>query len=99
MALSADDIDKLARLSRLTLGDDEKAALKGDLEAILGYVEQLSEVDTEGVEPMTHAVPTDLRRREDAPIDVVGRAAVAGSAGYEDGLVRVPHILKKKSES
>ena len=93
MALTAADLDKLAHLSRLALDDDDKAALKGDLDAILGYVEQLAQVDTEGVEPMTHAVPTALPRRDDVAQAVLGRRAIETSAGYEDGLVRVPRII------
>ncbi len=89
-----EDIRKLASLSRLALRDDEVAALQQQLGDIVGYVDQLKEVDIEGVEPMTHAVPAVLPRREDVAIDVLGRATVEGSAGYEDGLVKVPKIVE-----
>ncbi len=88
------DIRKLASLSQLALRDDEVQSLKADLGDIVDYVSQLSEVDIEGVEPMTHAVPALLPRREDKAEAVLGRAAVAGSAGYEDGLVKVPKIVE-----
>lgn len=95
MELSLDEARKLARLSRLALGDDELEALREQLGRIVGFVEQLSEVDTDGVEPMTHAVPMALPRREDtASDDVAGRSALQGSAGYEDGLVRLPRIVE-----
>jgi aspartyl-tRNA(Asn)/glutamyl-tRNA(Gln) amidotransferase subunit C len=94
MALSPDDIEHLARLARLRTSDAERAALAAQLERIVGYVELLSEVDVEGVEPMTHAVPLDARRRTDEATDVAGRRALEGSAGYSDGLVRVPRIVE-----
>jgi aspartyl-tRNA(Asn)/glutamyl-tRNA(Gln) amidotransferase subunit C len=49
--ISHDDVQHLARLSNLQLADGEEAALRGDIETILDYVQQLSELDTDGVEP------------------------------------------------
>lgn len=95
MSLSKADVEKLARLSRLSLPEGELDGMLDQLNRIVGYVEQLSEVDVDGVEPMVHAVPTTLRHRADtAREDVVGRDALTGSAGYEDGLVKVPKIVE-----
>jgi aspartyl-tRNA(Asn)/glutamyl-tRNA(Gln) amidotransferase subunit C len=95
MTLSADEVRKLARLSRLHLEDDELERLGGQLNQIVGYVEQLSEVDVDGIEPMAHAVPMDQPRRPDDVLEeVAARRALEGSAGYEDGLVRVPKIVE-----
>lgn len=93
--LTLEEASKLARLARLRLADDELEGLRTQLARIVGFVEQLAEVDVEGVEPMTHAVPLALRRRPDEPTpDVAGRRALEGSAGYEGGLVRLPRIVE-----
>lgn len=93
--LTLEEASKLARLARLRLGDDELEGLRAQLGRVVGFVEQLREVDVDGVEPMTHAVPLPLARRADeADGDVVGRRALEGSAGYEDGLVRLPRIVE-----
>lgn len=93
--LTLEQASKLARLARLKLDDEELESLREQLVRVVGFVEQLSEVDTEGTEPLTHAVPMTLPRRPDeARDDVIGRAALEGSAGYEDGLVRLPRIVE-----
>jgi len=51
------DVAYVAHLARLQLAEDERARLQGQLEGILGYVEELKQVDVSGVEPMTHAIP------------------------------------------
>jgi aspartyl-tRNA(Asn)/glutamyl-tRNA(Gln) amidotransferase subunit C len=56
MALTRADVEKVALLARLRLTDAELDAMTSQLGAIVGYVDQLSEVDTDGVEPMAHAV-------------------------------------------
>jgi len=95
MALSLDDLRKVARLARLALPDDELQKLGGQLNAIVGYVELLREVDVEGVEPLSHAIHMEQPRRKDEPLEaVVGPRGLAGSAGFEDGLVKVPKIVE-----
>ena len=56
MALSREDVEKVSLLARLQLSDAELETLSSELAQIVAYVDQLSEVDTEGVEPMAHAV-------------------------------------------
>lgn len=94
MALSLDDIRHLARLARLGLDDAELERLGADLNEIVGYVEQLSKVDVEGVEPLFSPVPAGLRRRADEVAEGIGRRGLEGSQGYEEGLVRVPKIVE-----
>ncbi len=94
MSFTLEQIKKLAELSRLALTDEECTRMHHDLSQIVGYVERLSEVDVTGIEPMTHAVPVDLRLRPDQVQPMVGRKALAGSAGYEDGFVKVPKIIE-----
>jgi len=95
MALTDEDLLHLARLSRLRLSDDERAGFAGQLQRIVAYVALLSEVDVDGVEPMTHAVPMQQRRRPDVVAgERAGRRAVRGSAGYADGRVQVPKVIE-----
>lgn len=93
--MTLEEASKLARLARLKVEGEELERLRTQLGRIVGFVEQLREVDVEGVEPMTHAIPLTLPRRADeASDDVVGRRALEGSAGYEEGLVRLPRVVE-----
>jgi aspartyl-tRNA(Asn)/glutamyl-tRNA(Gln) amidotransferase subunit C len=65
MALSSDDVRKIAHLARLKLNDDELSLMTRQLGSILEYVEQLKEVSTEGVEPLAHPLPIVNVFRED----------------------------------
>lgn len=67
--LSTDDVLKLARLSRLRLSDDEVAAFQAEISEILGYVEQLSGVDTKGLEPTSQVTGLTNVMRKDEVID------------------------------
>lgn len=93
--ISKDDVQYLAQLSNLQLVDDEVDALRTDLENILGYIQQLSELDTTGVEP-TYQV-TDLENvwREDE-IDDYGinrDALIALAPASEADQIKVPKVL------
>lgn len=89
------DVQRLARLSSLQLADDEAEALRTDLENILGYIEQLSELNTDGVEP-TYQV-TDLKNvwRDDAVDDygVSREALLALAPDAEKEHIKVPKVL------
>ena len=89
------EVVQAAKLARLSLSDAEAARIAGDLERVVAYVEQLMSVDVSHVEPMIHptsegACPT----RADEESLVLGRRALEGSAGYDDGLVRVPKVVE-----
>lgn len=93
--VTKDDVRRLASLSAITLSDDELASLTDDIEHILGYVQQLGELDTANVEP-TYQV-TDLANvvREDTIIDYgVTREALLALAPETIGTsVKVPKVL------
>jgi len=93
--ISIDDVQHLAQLSSLQLDDAEATALQGDLQNILGYIEQLSELDTTGVEP-TYQV-TDLENvwRDDV-VDTYGieKESLIGLApASEANQIKVPKVL------
>ena len=69
MALDKQTVAKVAHLARIRVEENELETLAGELNGIIGWVEQLGEVDTDGVEPMTSAVDLKLRLREDAVTD------------------------------
>lgn len=85
MALSDDDIRKLAKLARLRLSDDEVASIGPQLKSILGFVEQLSELDTEDVEPMTTALDIDNRWRADEIVPSLEPDVAVRTAPATDG--------------
>lgn len=93
--ISRDDVQHLAQLSSLSLADDEIDPLLGDIENILGYIEQLSELDTTGVEP-TYQV-TDLENvwRDDVVIeDTVSRETLLSLASESAAhQIKVPKVL------
>lgn len=89
---------KVAELARLELSEQEVKSFTPQLKAVLGYIDQLSEVDVAGVEPMVHAVELSIPLREDRTeppaLDAQGRPKVLGSAPevLYDGY-KVPPIL------
>ena len=86
MSLSLDDVRKIALLSRLELSDDELAVLAPQLDAIVGYVAQLSEAPTDGVEPLAHALPVQNVFREDE---------LANAPAKQGPFFRVPAVLEE----
>jgi aspartyl-tRNA(Asn)/glutamyl-tRNA(Gln) amidotransferase subunit C len=93
-SLSREEVEEIALLARLALTDEETERLRGELGAILSYMEALQEVDVAGVEPMTHAVPMHLRLRADAvEPSLPAERAVAGAPAHADAYFEVPHII------
>jgi aspartyl-tRNA(Asn)/glutamyl-tRNA(Gln) amidotransferase subunit C len=93
MQFGKDDIDKLGRLARIALTDEERERLPEELGRIVTYVEQLQSVDVEGVEPMVHAGGSVLRLRADEAKPVAGRDAVRTSAGFTAEGMTVPKVV------
>jgi aspartyl-tRNA(Asn)/glutamyl-tRNA(Gln) amidotransferase subunit C len=65
MSVDAKTVRRIAHLARIAVAEEEVAHLQGELNAILAFVEQLSEVNCEGVEPMTSVTPMDMKQRTD----------------------------------
>lgn len=95
MSVDTDTVRRVAHLARIALAEGEAARLKGELNAILGFVEQLSDVDIDGVEPMTAAVDATLRQREDGVTDGEKAPAVLSNAPEADeGYFLVPKVVE-----
>jgi aspartyl-tRNA(Asn)/glutamyl-tRNA(Gln) amidotransferase subunit C len=69
MSVDADTVRRIAHLARIAVTEAEVPHLQGELNAMLAFVEQLSEVDIEGVEPMTSVMPMEMKKRQDVVND------------------------------
>lgn len=92
------DIQKLARLARLQLTEQEQTDFGPQITDILGFVEQLSELDTSGVEPMTSALDVENRFRDDVPDQSLSAEVATRTApASQDGTFLVPPVLGNTS--
>lgn len=99
MALTSDDVRRIAHLARLELRPDEQAAMLQQLNGFFGIVERMSAVDTRGVEPLytplSAVQQVRLRLRDDKVTETDGREANQASApAVEDGLFLVPKVIE-----
>ena len=69
MSVDAATVRRIAHLARIAVKEDEVAHLQGELNAMLAFVEQLSEVNVDGVEPMTSVTPMEMKKRHDVVND------------------------------
>jgi len=89
------DIEKVARLARLELSEDEKETFGSQMEQILAYMEQLNRIDTTGVEPTSHAIPISNVFRDDDVKPSLPQEEVLGIAPEQgDGHFKVPRIIE-----
>ncbi|MDK2124962.1 Asp-tRNA(Asn)/Glu-tRNA(Gln) amidotransferase subunit GatC [Parachitinimonas caeni] len=95
MQLSSDDIRRIARLARIAIDEQETVAMQQQLNGIFGVIEQLQSVNTDGVEPMSHAQDVALRLREDKVTESNQREALQAVApAVEAGLYLVPKVIE-----
>ena len=95
MAIDAATVRKVARLARIAEPEDKLETLAKELTGIMTWIEQLGEVDTDGVEPMTSAVAVTLPMREDVVTDGGDPAKVLSNAPKTvDGFFVVPKVLE-----
>lgn len=92
--ISRDDVARLATMSSLQLADDEMDALATDIERILGYVEQLNELDVEGVEPTYQVNQPQNVWRDDVPMaSLSSEALLAVAPDQGNNQIKVPKVL------
>jgi aspartyl-tRNA(Asn)/glutamyl-tRNA(Gln) amidotransferase subunit C len=95
MSVDAATVRHIAKLARIAVGDAEVAALAPELSNILGWIEQLREVDVEGVAPMTAVIPNQLRLRDDVVTDGDRRDEILANAPVaEHGFFAVPKVIE-----
>ena len=95
MSVDLATVKRVARLARIAVSEEEANRMTGELNGILGFVEQLSEVDVEGVEPMTSVTPMEMRKREDVVNDGNKADAVVANAPASDrNFFQVPKVVE-----
>jgi aspartyl-tRNA(Asn)/glutamyl-tRNA(Gln) amidotransferase subunit C len=95
MSVDADTVRRIAHLARIAVADDEVAHLQRELNAILAFVEQLSEVDVDGVEPMTSVTPMEMKKRPDRVTDGdIPDDIVRNAPATEDHFFVVPKVVE-----
>ena len=95
MAVDKETVKRVARLARIAVSDAEAESLKGELNTILGFVEQLNEVDVTGVEPMTAVIPMRARMRDDEVTDgEIADKIVANAPARADRFFAVPKVVE-----
>jgi len=94
MKLSAQDVEYVAKLARLEVAETEKEKLTAQLNDILLYIDKLNELETTGVQPMTHAIAVTNAFREDTVSDSLGsKQALANAPDVRGEFFRVPKVL------
>ena len=93
--ISREDVQHVARLARLALTVEELEPMREQLDAILAYIDKLRELDVEGVEPTSHAVPlVNVMRNDDVTPCLTQDAALANAPDRAGELFRVPRIIE-----
>lgn len=95
MSVDAATVKRIAHLARIKLDEHEVAPLEGELNRILGWVEQLAQVDTDGIEPMTAVIPNRLRWRDDVVTDGnIQDKVLANAPEGQFGFFAVPKVIE-----
>jgi len=95
MSVDTATVRRIAHLARIAVADDEIEHLRGELNAMLAFVEQLNEVKVEGVEPMTSVTPMVMKKREDIVTDGgIAEDIVKNAPATEDNFFLVPKVVE-----
>ena len=95
MSVDEKTVRRIAHLARIAVTDEEVPHLQGEINAILSFVEQLNEVDVEGVEPMTSVTPMVMKKRQDGVTDGGDAEKIVRNApATEDNFFLVPKVVE-----
>jgi len=95
MSVDLATVKRVARLARIAVTEEDANRMVGELNGILGFVEQLSEVDVTGVEPMTSVTPMEMRKRQDEVTDGDKAADIVANAPATDyNFFLVPKVVE-----
>jgi aspartyl-tRNA(Asn)/glutamyl-tRNA(Gln) amidotransferase subunit C len=95
MSVDLQTVKRVARLARIAVSEEDAERMTGELNTILGFVEQLNEVDVSGVEPMTSVIPMEMKKRADVVTD--GSKAgdvVANAPATDENFFLVPKVVE-----
>jgi len=95
MSITIKDVEHVANLARLELTEEEKQMFNEQLNAILKYAEQLNQLDTEGVEPTSHAMLlSNVMREDEVRASLAIEQVMLNAPDEEDGQIKVPAVLE-----
>ncbi|MDH4439130.1 MAG: Asp-tRNA(Asn)/Glu-tRNA(Gln) amidotransferase subunit GatC [Rhizobium sp.] len=95
MSVDLATVKRVARLARLAVSEEQAERMTGELNGILGFVEQLDEVDVTGVEPMTSVTPMAMKKRHDVVTDGDKADAIVANAPATDrNFFQVPKVVE-----
>jgi aspartyl-tRNA(Asn)/glutamyl-tRNA(Gln) amidotransferase subunit C len=95
MSVDSDTVRRVAHLARIAVAEGEVENLRGELNAILAFVEQLAEVEVDGIEPMTSVTPMTMKMREDRVNDGgIPDAIIANAPSHEHHFFLVPKVVE-----
>ncbi|MGB7097835.1 MAG: Asp-tRNA(Asn)/Glu-tRNA(Gln) amidotransferase subunit GatC [Xanthobacteraceae bacterium] len=95
MSVDAETVRRVAHLARVAVAEDEVEHLRGELNAMLAFVERLAEVDVTGVEPMTSVTPMAMKMRQDRVTDGgIADDVMANAPAREDHFFVVPKVVE-----
>ncbi|HET9619569.1 MAG TPA: Asp-tRNA(Asn)/Glu-tRNA(Gln) amidotransferase subunit GatC [Pseudolabrys sp.] len=95
MSVDAATVRRIAHLARIAVAEDEVEHLRGEINAILAFVEQLDEVDVTGIEPMTSVTPMAMKKRADIVTDgEIAEDIVRNAPQTEDNFFLVPKVVE-----
>ena len=95
MSIDVETARRVAKLARIRVEEDDLPALAGEFNTILGFIEQLNEVDVDGVEPMTSVTPMRLKRREDVITDGgIQQQILKNAPDAREGFFAVPKVVE-----
>jgi len=94
MAINIKDVEYVAGLAKLELSEKEKGKFQKELDNIIKYIDQLKEVNTEGIPPTSHVIPMENVLREDEVLKSLSQdEALANAPEKEDGYFKVPKVI------
>ncbi|MCL2324850.1 MAG: Asp-tRNA(Asn)/Glu-tRNA(Gln) amidotransferase subunit GatC [Actinomycetia bacterium] len=100
MALTQEEVRHVALLARLKLADEQVATLQTELNSILGHIDQISQLDLAGVEPMVHAIPLVNSTREDVPVPGLDHErALANAPQRASDAILIPRIIGPEADA
>ncbi|MBN9063770.1 MAG: asparaginyl/glutamyl-tRNA amidotransferase subunit C [Rhizobiales bacterium 65-9] len=95
MSVDAATVKRVAHLARIAVSDEDVPKLQSELNAILAFVEQLSEVNVDGVEPMTSVLPMAMKKRQDVVTDgEIVEKIIANAPASQDNYFLVPKVIE-----
>jgi aspartyl-tRNA(Asn)/glutamyl-tRNA(Gln) amidotransferase subunit C len=95
MSVDAATVRRIAHLARIAVTEEEVPHLQGELNAMLAFVEQLSEVNVDGVEPMTSVTPMEMKKRPDVVTDgEIAENVIGNAPASEDHFFLVPKVVE-----